>query len=142
MLKACPYCGKIHQTNYNCPHKPRYCKHNAQFVRFRNSKLWAAKRVEITQRDLHMCRLCAIGYDNQPVKYNNDISVHHIIPLAEDYSKRLDNNNLISLCAYHHELAECGKIPRAIQQNVIATPPCPQSGSTVEIKKPTAALCK
>jgi hypothetical protein len=39
--------------------------------------------------------------------------VHHIIPIAEDDSKRLDNDFLITLCEFHHEAAEAGKIPRA-----------------------------
>ena len=125
MLKSCPYCGKIHARGYICPQKPQYSKHNVQIDRFRNSKAWKLKRIEISQRDLHMCRLCAIGYGNQPAKYNGDISVHHIIPLAEDYSKRLDNDNLISLCSYHHELAESGKITRATQRKFVKTTPLP-----------------
>jgi len=125
MLKSCPYCGKIHPRDYVCPSKPQYSKHNIQIDRFRNSKAWKLKRIEIAQRDLHMCRLCAIGYSNQPAKYNGDISVHHITPLAEDYSMRLDNGNLISLCSYHHELAESGNIPREILREVVKTTPLP-----------------
>ena len=125
MLKSCPYCGKIHARDYICPYKPQYSKHNAQIDRFRNSKAWKLKRIEIAQRDLHMCRLCAIGYDSQPAKYNGDISVHHITPLAEDYSKRLESDNLISLCSYHHELAENGKIPRTTLRELTKIPPLP-----------------
>ena len=40
-----------------------------------------------------------------------DISVHHIIPLAEG-GELLDEDNLITLCRYHHEQAEKGKISR------------------------------
>ena len=36
----------------------------------------------------------------------------HIIPLEEDEDKKLDNQNLITLCERHHEMAEQGKIPR------------------------------
>ena len=131
MLKSCPYCGKIHPRDYVCPSKPQYNKHNVQIDRFRNSKAWRTKRREIAQRDLHMCRLCAIGYGNQPAKYNGDISVHHITPLAEDYSMRLDNGNLISLCSYHHELAENGKIPREILREVVKTTPLPLQGKYI-----------
>ena len=131
MLKSCPYCGKIHPRDYVCPSKPQYSKHNIQIDRFRNSKAWKLKRIEIAQRDLHMCRLCAIGYSNQPAKYNGDISVHHITPLAEDYSMRLDNGNLISLCSYHHELAESGNIPRETLREIIKAPPCPYRVNTL-----------
>ena len=121
MLKSCPYCGKIHPRNYVCPCKPQYTKHNIQIDRFRNSKAWRTKRVEVAQRDLNMCRLCAIESN----KYNSSIGVHHITPLAEDYSKRLDNDNLISLCPYHHELAENGKIARETQRKLAKTTPLP-----------------
>ena len=121
MLKSCSYCGKIHPRDYVCPCKPQYTKHNIQINRFRNSKAWRTKRVEIAQRDLHMCRLCAIESN----KYNSSIRVHQITPLAEDYSMRLDNGNLISLCSYHHELAENGKIPREALRKVVKTPPLP-----------------
>ena len=42
-----------------------------------------------------------------------ELEVHHIVPIEEDYSKRLDETNLITLCRYHHELAEKNTIPRA-----------------------------
>ena len=35
-------------------------------------------------------------------KYNYEgLEVHHIIPLEEDYSRRLDSYNLITLCNMH-----------------------------------------
>jgi hypothetical protein len=30
-----------------------------------------------------------------------------------DFDKRLDNDNLITLCASHHRQADAGRIPRA-----------------------------
>ena len=47
--------------------------------------------------------------------------MHHIISLEEDYNKRLDSDNLITLCRYHHELAEKGEISREELQEIIAT---------------------
>lgn len=38
--------------------------------------------------------------------------MHHIIPLAEVWEKRLDNDNLILLCRAHHEKAEKGEVDR------------------------------
>ena len=56
-------------------------------------------------------------------RIERDISVHHIIPLAVDYSKRLDNDNLISLCHYHHERAESGEISPDRLRELAAIPP-------------------
>lgn len=40
------------------------------------------------------------------------IEVHHITPIQEDVNKMYNNINLISLCKYHHNMAEYGEIPR------------------------------
>jgi predicted HNH restriction endonuclease len=45
------------------------------------------------------------------VNFKN-IEVHHITSIQEDYNRRLDNDNLISLCGYHHKMAEKGQIPK------------------------------
>uniref|UniRef100_UPI0013DE6288 HNH endonuclease n=1 Tax=Mediterraneibacter glycyrrhizinilyticus TaxID=342942 RepID=UPI0013DE6288 len=42
----------------------------------------------------------------------DNISVHHIVPIAEDWERRLDDENLITLCSKHHEMAERGEIKR------------------------------
>ena len=49
---------------------------------------------------------------------NSDLSVHHIVPLKVDYDRRLDNDNLITLCRYHHEAAERGYISRLELANI------------------------
>lgn len=62
-----------------------------------------------------MCQVCIRNlYDaaNAAKQYNyEDLSVHHAIPIDQDYSKRLDDDNLLLLCGRHHEMAESGKIP-------------------------------
>ncbi len=64
-----------------------------------------------------MCRIClANGI------YSQDIQVHHITPLAEDYDKRLDDDNLISLCPLHHEAAEKGDISADMLRTLAASP--------------------
>jgi hypothetical protein len=45
--------------------------------------------------------------------------VHHNTPLEEDYDRRLDNDNLLTTCDYHHELAERGEITREEIQQII-----------------------
>lgn len=118
MKKACPYCNKFHDMDFLCPKRPQRYKSNSAIVKFRNSTQWRRKRELIRMRDRNMCRLCAIGYGNKPVEYVSDISVHHIVPLAVDYNLRLNDDNLISLCDYHHELAENGKIPVDLLKNL------------------------
>lgn len=113
MYKACTYCKGIHPKGYICPRKPSY-KAQDRITSFRNTKQWQRKRKYIRDRDGHMCRLCAIGYGGQPVKYVSDISVHHIESLAEAWEKRLDDDNLICLCSYHHEQAEHGEIDKKL----------------------------
>lgn len=111
MLKACPYCNGVHPKGYVCPKKPAR-RINNDIVAFRNSKQWQRKHEHIRRRDGYMCRVCAVGYGGRPVRYVPGDSVHHIEPLAEAWDKRLDDDNLIHLCSYDHELAENGEIDK------------------------------
>ena len=114
MLKACTYCGRIHDRNTVCQQKAaaisrRQHKSDDKITRFRNSPSWKYARRQALIRDINMCRVClADGYINA-----NDIQVHHIVPMNEDFSKRDDVENLICLCPFHHEQAEAGYISRA-----------------------------
>ena len=115
MLKSCKYCGRVHDSKYNCGYKPVRKKIRTTQNRFRSTEAWKQKSLEIRDRDYHLCQVCTRNLYGTVNQYNNrQIEVHHIIPLAEDYDRRLDNDNLISLCAMHHEMAEAGKIPREI----------------------------
>ena len=42
------------------------------------------------------------------------VEVHHIDKLQENYERRLDERNLISLCPYHHKMADNGEIPKQV----------------------------
>jgi len=67
----------------------------------------------IRERDKYLCQVCLLELYNTQNKYNfNNIEVHHIVPLIENWNKSLDDTNLISLCAYHHKMADSGQIPR------------------------------
>lgn len=48
-----------------------------------------------------------------------DLSVHHIVPIEEDYQLRLSNENLITLCSVHHEMCEAGEITRDNQRQLV-----------------------
>jgi 5-methylcytosine-specific restriction endonuclease McrA len=41
--------------------------------------------------------------------YNN-LQVHHIVSIEKDNDRKLDSDNLITLCSYHHKQAEMNKI--------------------------------
>lgn len=97
---------------------------NSQADRFRNTRIWRRKSESIQARDLHLCRVCLTKQFNTKLQHNSRrLSVHHITPIAEDYDRRLDDDNLITLCSYHHELAECGGIPRPLLFELVRTLP-------------------
>mgnify|MGYP002855785077 CR=1 FL=1 len=117
MLKACQYCGKIHKTDYICPKKPKkiitFKKADTVKDKFRGKQAWKNKRAEIKERDMNVCRLCLTGRytpDKRPCIVTQGLSVHHIVPLENDYDYRLENDWLITLCESCHELAEAGKV--------------------------------
>lgn len=64
---------------------------------------WHEMRQVILQRDDAKCRLCE---ESDP----DVLEVHHIVPVAEGGS--FDHDNLITLCANHHRLAQKGRISR------------------------------
>ena len=113
MLKTCSKCGIVPQE-HRCPYRT-YKKRdkNSKANKFRRTKAWTNKSIEIRQRDKYLCKVCINNLYNTIYQYNYDkLEVHHIVPVEEDYNKRLDNDNLITLCNYHHKLAEEGYIPR------------------------------
>lgn len=99
--------------NTECPQKPakvwksKYARETCA-AKFRSTNAWTEKAQAIKKRDRYLCRIClARGEVN-----NNGLSVHHIIPLRDNYDKRLDNDNLITLCEQHHSMAERGQISK------------------------------
>lgn len=64
---------------------------------FYNTREWRLKREEIHRRD-GVCKVCEALYKFQPID-----DIHHIIPISKDYSKRLDNDNLVGVCDKCHK---------------------------------------
>ena len=123
MLKSCSYCGRIHKRGERCPSKPSIKKQTTYIDKFRWTKAWKDKREHIKERDKYLCQVCLRNLYNTQQQYNmNHLEVHHIIPIAEDYNKRLDDDNLITLCRYHHELAEKHEIHANELRGFIDTP--------------------
>ena len=106
MLKSCPCCGRIHDTKIICAAKrQRMQPRDSEADRFRSTAAWTRKSRQIKERDF-------------------GLEVHHIVPLAEDFDRRLDDDNLITLCQAHHKAAERGEVDRAALFAAIrATPP-------------------
>lgn len=66
-----------------------------------------------------MCVCCAHNLKGTlDVLNTEDLSVHHITPIEEDYDLRLDDTNLITVCGMHHEMCEAGKIGREVQRQL------------------------
>ncbi|KZL93544.1 HNH endonuclease [Clostridium magnum] len=120
MLKSCKYCGKIHDSKYDCGKKPQRKKQNNHKDKFRWTKAWQKKREEIKQRDNFLCQVCIRKlYDTYKQYAYDNLEVHHAIALEEDFEKRLDNDNLITVCGHHHEMAESGEIPLDVILKII-----------------------
>lgn len=120
MLKSCKYCGKIHDSKYDCGKKPVRKKQGNNKDRFRWTQAWQKKRKEIKQRDNYLCQICIRKlYDTENQYTYENLEVHHAIPLEVDFDKRLDNDNSLTLCEHHHEMAESGEIPLNIILKII-----------------------
>lgn len=114
MLKACTYCGRIHDNRYECPAKlsrKRDYKKDTLASKTRSKSRWQKTREYIRRRDNGVCQLCLRNYTGTLRPYEtDDLSVHHITKIEEDASKAFDEDNLITLCRVHHEMAEEGKV--------------------------------
>ena len=115
MLKSCPYCGRIHDSKFDCGRKPKR-KHDKtkEAYAVHRSNRWKKLSEEVRDRDGFCCRVCLLGkYGTMNRISYEDVSVHHIIPIEEDPSLAYDDRNCITLCRMHHEMAESGDIPRS-----------------------------
>lgn len=114
------YCNVCHSIHDGRCRAPRYAerKRNSEADRFRNTQVWRKTAKRIIRRDLNCCRVCLSG---GVVEYR-ELSVHHIVPIACDYDRRLDDDNLITLCRYHHEKAEQGQISRKKLLEIVQKP--------------------
>lgn len=112
MLISCSYCGKIHDKKYDCGKKPQRIKKKYEKDSFRSTSMWQHKAEEIKIRDNYLCQVCVRNLYGTKIRVNSiNLSVHHAVPLKINFERRLDNDNLITLCVMHHEMAESGKIP-------------------------------
>lgn len=129
MLISCSSCGRIHERAYKCEGKQRtYQKKLTIADKFRKTQAWKNKRGDIVSRDRALCQLCI--RDMYPLGttriLNQDIQVHHIEPINKAYDKRLEDSNLISLCTYHHYMADNKQISMKILKEIVIEQECQQ----------------
>ena len=119
-LVTCAHCGVV-KRGHICPYRKKRIKNgDNQADRFRKTKVWTDKSIEIRQRDRYLCQVCLRNlYNTLNFLSYKTVDVHHITPLSEDYKKRLDNDNLICLCRYHHKMADDGKIPKKVLLDIV-----------------------
>lgn len=75
--------------------------------KFYKSAAWKKKRQEILKRDNYECQHC-----KKKGLVVRGTEVHHIIHLKDDFSRRLDNDNLITLCKACHNLEHPEKLKK------------------------------
>ena len=87
---------------------------------FRSTMAWKLKRNEIRDRDRNLCQICfrELYQTIDKLNYEN-LSVHHCEPLNENFDKRLDDDNLLTVCEYHHRLCDNGTIPQDEVKRII-----------------------
>ena len=114
MYRACSRCGKIHDTNYKCNKGIIYKGGKERDLR--KTYKWKKKSIEIREDANYLCEVCK---DNGIINYKN-IEVHHINKLVDNPDELLENENLISLCSYHHKQADKGLISKEYLQELVA----------------------
>lgn len=103
MYKSCSKCGRIHPYNYNCG-KREYKETEER--KLRATSRWKKKAKQIKEDSQGLCEVC-----KKEGRYTYEgLEVHHITKLRDDPDLLLDDTNLITLCSYHHKLADAGEI--------------------------------
>ena len=116
MKRSCKYCGRIHDSKYDCGKKPEYRGSRkikeAEAGRYTNR--WKVKARQIKEDAHWLCECCA---DRGVFTYGN-LEAHHIIPLIQAPELLLEDENLVALCRSCHEQAENGEINRVYLQEL------------------------
>lgn len=68
-----------------------------KLVEFYHSQAWKALRQQVLARDAYLCQPCL-----REKRITRADTVHHIVPVREDWSRRLDPTNLEAVCRECH----------------------------------------
>ena len=100
-MKRCPECEakaeKERKENIRYYKQTTYDR-DSKYNKFYKRKEWIKGRQLAIVRDHALCRDCL---DKDVITPYN--IVHHIVPIKEDWSKRLDIDNLVCLCESCHQ---------------------------------------
>lgn len=103
--ECCEYCAPIIEAkkieNRRASSRKYDTKRNNKYVHFYYSKEWKALRDKKLSQCGYLCEECS---KNGVIKAAED--VHHIIPVKEDWEKRLDIENLMAVCVSCHNKIE------------------------------------
>lgn len=72
-------------------------RYNGNYNTFYHSREWQAVRLQVLDRDHYLCQVCKRAGRITPAA-----TVHHIVPVRVDWSKRLDPANLETICRACH----------------------------------------
>ena len=110
IYRKCGKCGKrllqlekcecLKETAKEYNKKIRCNNDNVEHNKFYKSPQWTRARNYIRVKYSSLCLLC---YAKYKILIEANV-VHHIVELKEDYSKRLDEDNLIPLCHSCHNV--------------------------------------
>lgn len=106
MYRSCSKCGKIHDVKDKCKVKRKYKTKDSEEHKLRNTTAWTNKAREIKERAGYLCEVCRA----EGVYTYEGLEAHHIEKLKDKPTKLLDDNNLITLCVFHHKLADKGML--------------------------------
>ena len=95
MFKSCKYCGRIHDEKFECESKKKTIvkrwnnRDKTRACCFRRTNDWTLKSREIRNRDKYSCLCCKAKLTGTTKQYNSfNLSVHHIVPIEEDYEMK------------------------------------------------------
>ena len=114
MLKSCKYCGRIHDSKFNCGKKPKATYNRKEKEKFRYTSKMKKKSSDIKKAANYLCEYCL--YQNK-LTYT-ELETHHIFKLQERPDLALEDTNLICLCRNCHEKAEKSEISAEILQKI------------------------
>lgn len=108
-MKYCDFNGctnKIDRGKYCHEHKPKrrrkkkesiYKHENKPFYR---TDAWKSMRKFVYERERGKCQRC------RKFVFGRNAHVHHVVPIKEDYTLKLEPKNLRLLCRYCHMIEE------------------------------------
>lgn len=106
-LVSCSYCGKLHKRGTKCNSKPKV-KRNKDYDKIYNSYRWQQLRDSVKKESMYFCQVCCRLEGIVVPNYSDE--VHHVVPITEDISRAYDKDNLLPLCAMHHDEIHLNKL--------------------------------